>query len=91
MEQRRITFSENTRQQIVHYHESARTESRTDGAQVKLTPTQKQALASICRDNNIGVSTFIADALDAYIEMFPYREKIKRHRATILSLLDSMS
>lgn len=91
MEQRKIVFAENVKKQIVNYHEATKQESRTDGAQVKLTPTQKAALASICREEGIGVSTFIAQALDCYIEIFPYRHKIKKHHDTILSLLESMS
>jgi GH24 family phage-related lysozyme (muramidase) len=79
----RDLFSQNTIHNINIFHEAPKTESRTDGSQVKLTPTQKQALQSICREHNIGVSTFISDALDHFIEIFPYREKIKRHKSWI--------
>jgi len=91
MQQRKLVFAENVRQQIVNYHESPKQESRTAGAQVKLTPTQKQALTSICKENGIGVSTFIAEALDVWIELYPHKNKLTRHRDTLLSLLQNLS
>ncbi|WP_419663205.1 uncharacterized protein Dvar_36180 [Desulfosarcina variabilis str. Montpellier] len=91
MEQRKLVFAESVQKQIINYQEASKTESRTAGSQVKLTPTQKQALESICRENGVGVSTFIAQALDCYIELFPYKEKLKRHHDAIITMLNSMA
>jgi len=86
-----LTFSQNTVQQINVYNQSPATESATDGAQVKLTPTQKEALRSICNEHGIGVSTFLREALDAYIELFPFRDKIAKNKQLLRSLLNSMA
>jgi len=84
-------FANHVKQQIVNYHESVKTESRTDMAGVKLTPTQKAALTAICKESGIGVSTFIAQALDAWIELYPYQYKLVKHRDTLLAVLQSLS
>jgi GH24 family phage-related lysozyme (muramidase) len=89
--QMKLTFSQNTIQQINVYHQAPVSESATDGAQVKLTPTQKEALRSICAEHNIGMSTFLRDALDAYIELFPFRDKIAKNKQLLRALLNSLS
>ena len=94
MKQQTFNFNNNTISKINFidgYRSSSKTESRTEGSQVKLTPTQKTALQAICKEQGVGVSTFIADALDTYIELYPYRNKIIRHRETLVSLLNSLS
>lgn len=90
MEQLRLKFSKSTIHNIKIYQEAAKSESRTDGSQVKLTPTQKQAIQSICKEQGINVSAFIYDALDSHIEFFPYKNKIKRHKQLLLNMLKSL-
>lgn len=87
MRQQKIDFSQNTIRQINIYHNSEKTESLTDGHQVKLTPTQKQAIISICREHNVPISTFLRNALDLYLELFPYRDKVFAHKSEIINLL----
>lgn len=91
MKQQKIVFAQKVKKQIVHYHESTKTESRTDSASVKLTATQKAALTAICNEAGIGVSTFIAQALDAWIELYPFQYKLVKHRDMLLALLKSLS
>lgn len=86
-----LMFTRNTIQQIRIYNQANHTESRTENGGVKLTPTQKEALQSICREHNISVSRFIADALDAYIEIFPFKDKIHRNRDLLMDLLGRLS
>jgi len=89
MPQLKLEFSKNTIENIHIYRKASKTESKTDGSFVKLTATQKEALKSICKEQNIGVSTFIANALDTYIQIFPYKEKIERHKDTLLDILEN--
>lgn len=87
-----LRFDQCTIQQVVsNYHAAPLSESKTDGAQVRLTPTQKEAVVSICKRNGIGVSTFISSALDCYIDLFDLREKIVKHRQLIRVILEQLS
>lgn len=69
------------------FKESTKTESKTEGAQVKLTATQKAALRSVCQNEGVGVSTWIADAIELKLQLAPYMDKIKKYRPAIVSLL----
>ena len=89
--QLKLEFSKNTIKNINFYNEAAKSESRTEGSQVKLTATQKEALKSICKEQNMSISSFIADALETYIQIFPYKEKIKRHKDVLLNILDKFT
>lgn len=92
MSQRALNFSKNTIKQINIYHESAKAESIGEqGFNVKFTPTQKAALQNIMREHNIKASTFLREAMDIYIEIFPFRDKIKRHNGLLKNLLSSLS
>ena len=90
-EQLKLKFSKNTIHQINIYRDAAKTESKTDGVQAKFSPTQKEAINSICKEHNLKASKFLREALDFYIDLFPYRNKIKRHgdfiRETLSRLL----
>jgi hypothetical protein len=67
------------------------TSTYTGGAQVKLSPTQLEALKSICKEHNFNASTFLREAIDTYIDIFPYRSKLKRHRRLLRALVDKLS
>ena len=86
-----LTFSKSTIQNINIYRESPKNESCTSGHHVKLTPTQKQAIESICREHGISVSAFLREALDAYIDLFPYRDKLIRHRRMIREIVENLT
>ena len=85
--QRKLVFSEQTEQQIVNYYEAPLTESKTDGAQVKLTTTQKIALKSICAEQGIGVSTFISEAIEHRLKILQYGDKWDRYEKAILNFM----
>jgi len=86
-----LKFSDCTIKNINLYREAPKTESTTDGAQVKLTPSQQVAIKAICKEHNLKVSTLIREALDNYIDLFPYREKLSRHRRLLRDLIDKLS
>ena len=86
-----LCFSKSTIHNINIYRESSKKESCTSGHHVKLTPTQKQAVESICREYGISVSAFLREALDAYIDLFPYREKLIRHRRMIREVIKNLT
>lgn len=86
-----IRFSGNTIHQINIYRQAAVGEKITDGVQAKLTPTQKDAVRRICAENGLDMSTFARDAISFYIDLFPYKEKIEKHRRVLRSVLDSMA
>lgn len=90
-EQMNLHFSQNTIRNIKIYHASERNESKTEGVLAKFTPTQKEAIRSICKEHNLNASTFLREALDFYIELFPYRDKIKRHSELLREVLSSLS
>ena len=83
-------FSKNTIQQINVYHQAPQSESKTDSLTMKLTPTQKEALKNIARERNIGASSFIQEAMDIYIHIYPFREKLQRHHDLLINLLSSL-
>jgi len=83
-------FTRNTIRQINIYHEAPKQESKTEGSQVKLTPTQKEALKSICREQGMGISTFISKAMDTYLEIYPVEDKIRRHKDILFELLSGL-
>ena len=97
-EQLTLKFSKNTIHNINVYHEASKTESvgsnnsgKTSSINVQFTPTQKQALLNIFKEHNIKASTFIREMVDTYIELFPYREKIRNHKETLIKILESFS
>jgi hypothetical protein len=77
-------------QSISRFDESSRGESKTDSITVKLTCSQKEIVKDICLDDDIGVSTFAANAISCYIPFRQYKEKLIRHEALIVSLLESL-
>ena len=89
--QQNLDFSAQTIEQINVYHQAELSESKTDGSQVKLTPTQKTAISHICREHNVPVSAFLRDALDLYLELFPYREKIRHHKEALVGVIKSLA
>lgn len=88
--QKKLVFSERTEKQIINYYEAPRNESKTEGAQVKLTATQKAALQHICREQGIGVSTFIAEAIEHRLKFLAYGEKWSRYEKAILAFIESL-
>ena len=91
-EQMSLTFSKNTIENIIIYRESAEKESiGDDGFNVKFTPTQKQAIKGIIKEHNMSASTFLREAMDFYIDMFPYRKKIKKHHRFLRSVLERIA
>ncbi len=91
-EQLKLIFSKNTIRNINIYRSAAENESiGDDGYNVKFTPTQKEALKNIFREHNVKASSFIRDAMDFYIGIFPYREKLSRHRDFLTDFLKRLS
>lgn len=92
MEELVIRLEGNTIRDIKIYREAPEAgEKFLDGVQAKLTYSQKEALRRICHDHNIDMSAFARDAISAYIDLFPYKEKIERHRRVLRSVLDGLS
>ena len=92
MEELVIRLEGNTIRDIKIYREAPESgEKFLDGIQAKLTYSQKEAVRRICHDNGMDMSTFARDAISAYIDMFPYKEKIERHRRALRAVLESMS
>jgi len=91
-EQRRLIFSQNTIHNINLYREAPQKESiGEDGFNVKFTPTQKEALKNIIKEHNMSASTFLREAMDFYIDLFPYREKILAHRRFLRDFLNRLA
>lgn len=90
MEQQKLDFTHNTIQQINIYQEAGKTESKTDGHQVKVSPTQKEALANIRKERGIDASTFFREAMDFYLDHYKYRRKIEKHKTLLHQILESL-
>jgi GH24 family phage-related lysozyme (muramidase) len=82
-------INERVEVQINHFAAAAAGESKTASATVKLTPTQKEAMASFCSKNNLGMSTVISDALDLYFEIHPYADVCRKKIDVLRVLLQS--
>lgn len=72
----------------VYRHAAAEGEKHVDGIQVKLSPSQKEAVRRICSENNMEMSAFAREAVSVFIDLFPYREKIHRHHRALRGLLE---
>ena len=84
-------FSHNTIEQIRIYHAAPKNESfNSDGIFAKFTPTQKEALKNIMKEHHVKASTFLVEAMDIYIEIFPLKEKIARHKDVLIDLIDRL-
>lgn len=83
-------FTQNTIHNIQIYNEAGKTESKTDQAVGKISPTQRVAIRAICLEHNIKEAAFVRDAIDTHIELFPYKEKIKEHKELLISFLDNL-
>lgn len=84
-----IKFTKNTIRNIHIYHEAAITESVGSGGSItaQFTPTQKQAVLAILKEHNLKASKFIRDMVDIHIELFPYMDKLIRHKEHIINTL----
>lgn len=84
-------FSSNTIHQIEIYNQAAQDESKTGGdLNVKFSPTQKQAIHSMAQDYGLKDSQFVREMVDGAIELFPYRDKIKRHKDLLVRILTEL-
>ena len=90
-QQQELLFSKNRIETVNIYRESIKSESKTEGAQVKLTATQKMAIKAICQESGIGMSTFIADAIEAYIQFYDLKDKFCKHGDFLRSMLERLS
>jgi hypothetical protein len=92
MEELVVRIEGGTVRDIKIYRESADAgEKFLDGIQAKLTYAQKEAVRRICHDNGLDMSAFARDAISAYIDLFPYKEKFERHRRVLRAVLDGLS
>lgn len=92
MEELVIRLEGNTIRDIKIYREAPEAgEKFLDGVQAKLTYSQKEALRRICHDNGMEMSTFARDAISAYIDLFPFKAKIEKHRDVLIAVLDRLS
>jgi hypothetical protein len=80
----------NITKHVSAFREAPRTESKTEGSQVKLTETQKRALQSICSELGIGVSSFISQAIEHKLRTLPYESKLMKYEQAVVALLNSL-
>ena len=73
------------------YRRAATDEKCIDGLQAKLTPSQKEAIRTICNENGLDMSTFAREAISFYIDIFPYKQKIHKHHRLLRHILDGLS
>lgn len=86
-----IRFSHSTIQQVNIYRSAPESEKFIGGIQVKLTPSQKEAIRKICAEHGLDMSTFARDALTSYIDLWPYKDKIDRHHRLLRSFLHALT
>jgi len=94
VEQTKLNFSQNTIHNINIYQEAAKQEAlgvSGSSVTVQFTPTQKEAIHSICKEHNLKASSFIREMVDTYLELFPMIGKIKKHKDFLPVLLDKLS
>lgn len=72
------------------YRDAPRSESKTDGCQVKLTETQKAALRAVCSELGVGLSTFISRAIETQLRILPIEERLWRYEQAVVALLSSL-
>ena len=79
-EQMGLTFSKNTIKNIHIFREAPESESKNINSGCKLTASQQIAIKAICNEHNMPVSGFIYDAVENWIDFFPYRKILKHHK-----------
>jgi hypothetical protein len=85
-----ITVTNSTVENINVYRVAKKDESFTEGSQAKFAPSQKDAIQKICREHGFSVSEFLRDAVDVYIDLFPYKTKIEEHRRLLRLFLHKL-
>jgi hypothetical protein len=84
-------FSQNTINCINIYNQAAQDESKCGGdINVKFSPTQKVAIEALAREHGYKVSQLVREMVDGAIELFPVREKIKRHKDLLMRILSEL-
>lgn len=84
-------FSQNTINCINIYNQAALEESKTGGdMNVKFTPSQKQAIHSLAQEYAMKDSQFVREMVDLAVELFPFREKIAKHKTLLWQLLSNL-
>ena len=92
MPEQKTLFSDSTIHNINIYHEAPKNESiGPDGILAKFTPTQIEALKNIMKEHNVKGSTFLREDMDTYIELFPFKDKIQKHKEFIITMLRNLS
>lgn len=92
IQQQTINFNGPVNQNTINrYAESEKDESKTGKYTVSLTDTQKTILKELCFEANIGVSTFIGQALENYLKLYPFRDKLHRHGDFLVETLKRLS
>jgi hypothetical protein len=86
-----VRISNVTVEAINIYRRAASDEKFIDGLQAKLTPSQKEAIRNICNQNGLDMSTFAREAITTYIDLFPYKQKIRKHHRLLRQVLDGLS
>jgi len=62
------------------------------GSEKSLPPgvTKKEAIKNIIREYGIDGSTFLRDALNTYLEIFPYKDKLLKHKDLLAELINRL-
>lgn len=62
-----------------------------EGVNAKLTASQKEALRGICNDHGMDMSAFARDAITFYLDLFPYKDKIEKHKRLLRQIVGELS
>ena len=86
-----IHLNGNTIKQLTIYEQAKKTESKNGQVAIKVTPTQKTAIEALVKEYGFdATSTFLRQMLDCFLEYFPYRGKMVRHKKVLMDLLNSL-
>ena len=74
--------------QINNFHQSPRTESKSETGSFKLTASQKEALRRIAAERGVAVSGLVTASIEFYLEFLNHTNTLVENKAIILPILE---
>lgn len=82
-----LTINGEVKRLINNYHESPKTESKSETGSFKLTASQKIALKSIAKKEGKGVSQLVSDSIELYLSLLPHGDVLVENMDVIKPML----
>lgn len=76
--------------QINNFHESPRTESKSETGSFKLTASQKIALKQIAEQQGVGISQLVSASIEFYLDLLPHVDVLRNNIDVVAPMLERL-